>query len=528
MRGLQSMAACLLIAGAASLVACSSPEVRQRMAAVDTADEAELTRIALNDPVHSIRIAAVARLTSQSALGQVATSDGPRYVRKDAIRRLERQDLLEQVALKDGWPEFQADAAERLQDPEALARVVRAAPRAVSAPLVAKLADPARLAVIARDHEDDSIRVLALDRITDQELLKQIAQKGRFPSARRDAIKRIRDPGFLQAIALGDPDENVAEVAARGVSDPARLAALSQSRWPAARNVVAHRSDDQALLTRLAREDRSEFVRAAAAARITDQRILGELASGSWDPEVRRAAVERVDDPRTWAAIAKKELDGRVQSAILERTNDPAILADVLLATGATSVGCRAVGRVRDLAALRKAAATQPEGSNLQRIVQFRLLLEHPSIKRRAPLLSLSCRYATHSQPYSKLPIGGSQDVLVEAESIGVRLLLADQVLKEEWFVAQFPTHYVSVSGLPNRVGAVTHFEGLAGVVIDSAGLDAAEVAELAGPAFASDVRLAAIERIRDRAELERLLAAASPREVQERIRKRLHVLGAP
>jgi hypothetical protein len=527
MRGLASIARCLLAVSATTLLGCSteptiSPEVQARLTVVAGAGPAELARFALSDPVPAVRLAAVARMTDQATLAQIATGDAWTAVRKQAVERLDRQDVLEQVALKDARVEVQASAVERLQDPAAFERVVKAAPRAIEAPFVQRLTDPARLLAIAREHGSEPIRTLALNRLTDQSQLKLIAQTGRFADTRVNATRRIQDPALLEQLALADSRPEVAEAAARGLTDPARLAALAQSKWPSVRRLVASRSDDVALLRAFATQDKSAEVRRVAAARIKDPQVLRDLALGS-DVEVRRVAVDRIDDPQVWAAVARKETDPMVAQSILQRTHDPAIAADLLVRTAALMIACPAAGRVQDVAKLQ-AVAARPDGSAVRRLVEFRLLLEHPAIKRRAPDLSMICTYEPRSQAYGMHQYSHVGGILVGGETVHVRVLRAGRDITSDAWTTQFPPTVTQQLGF---IPAHMNLERLAGAVIDAAGLDDIEIAELTGAAYGSDIRVAAIMRSKDQAALERMLLAEKQFAVREGIQRRLKSLGA-
>lgn len=499
---LRSLPLFLLCMGMALGAGCASApsdsaEVQARLAAVATAGEEELSRLATADPEPKVRIAAVQRMT--------------------------RQDQIEQVALKDANSGVRAKAAERLRDPAALERVILAQPQAITLELIQR-AEPALLLKIIETHQNEGIRTIALGRIVDEQVLQQVAaHRGVQADTRVRAVTRIRDQAFLQQLALlPTTPADVAAAATRAVKDPALLPALTRAQQALVRRLATARVQDQALLINLATQDPDADVRMIAAGRIDDQRVLGELALTSPHAAVRRAASARVDDPQVLAALASKETESGAQEVILKRTSDPAVLAALLANTGAASVGCPALSRVHDLAVLQKVAARRSD-SSVRQMVQLRLLLEHPPVKLRAPDLRLTCAFAATSQGYGPFAFGQPK-FHARGERITMRLARGEKLLIERSWWTEFPGA-VQLSGMPLDFPALIDLSSLAGAVLDAAGLDARDVNELTGAAYSYDIRLAAIERATYSASLEGLLAIDKDVAIRAGIQRRLRGL---
>jgi len=90
-------------------------------------------------------------------------------------------------------------------------------------------------------------------------------------SARVAAVERLTDQARLAEIAKTDKDSDVSRAAAEKLTD-------------------------QALLNKIAKSDESVLVRMAAVGRITDQAVLAEIAETDSDQFVRSAAKKRLDE----------------------------------------------------------------------------------------------------------------------------------------------------------------------------------------------------------------------------------------
>lgn len=121
-------------------------------------------------------------------------------------------------------------------------------------------------------HADPSIRVAAVNTLSDQEVLGTIARDDSDALVRHAAFARINDPEQLAEFAKRDGEFNL-EAATR-LADPVRLVDI-------------------------ARRAMSAQVRAAAVARINDPRALQEIMTREADPHVRQCARRQtaVPDP---------------------------------------------------------------------------------------------------------------------------------------------------------------------------------------------------------------------------------------
>lgn len=136
---------------------------------------------------------------------------------------------------------------------------------------VARIADPAQLAMFARQGESASIRLAAVENpaLTDQALLANLAMKETDSALRAAAVLKLTDQAVVSAFALEETDIAVREAA---VKNPVLM--------------------DQAVMAKLAMDKEVDpKVRAAAVIKLTDQELITKLVLEEGDPTVHAAAL---------------------------------------------------------------------------------------------------------------------------------------------------------------------------------------------------------------------------------------------
>ena len=123
-----------------------------------------------------------------------------------------------------------------------------------------------------------SVRLAAVERLTDQRVLVDVAKNDEYSSFRRAAVERLTDQRVLADVAKNDEDWHVRQDAVK-------------------------RLTDQRMLGNVAKNDKDWWVRRAAMERLTDQHLLAEVAKNGHDREVCREAVERLKIPDLLNAI---------------------------------------------------------------------------------------------------------------------------------------------------------------------------------------------------------------------------------
>ncbi|MDR2055118.1 MAG: hypothetical protein LBQ10_04540 [Desulfovibrio sp.] len=167
-------------------------------------DQAQLVRIALQNQYWEVRYQATVKLTDQKTLAAVATKDRDRSVRQAAVERITDQTVLAEIASTDQETSVADAALKNLTEQSAILAVVRNAREGISR--------------------------AALEKMTDETALGDIAKTGQWGSLRNDAIARVTDPAVLTDIAEHDHDKWVREAANRRLKAPELRQAVQKMR----------------------------------------------------------------------------------------------------------------------------------------------------------------------------------------------------------------------------------------------------------------------------------------------------------
>ncbi len=240
-------------------------------AVVNIADERVLTDLVKGDESQKVRLAALAKIRSNSFLAEVLA---------DALCR----------ATLDERREVWRTALAQANDPGLLAYVARTGcAEWVGAEIVACLTDEVLLAGIAREGKDRNVTRAALRKVGSEQNLLAVVLDSRVDRTMRN-------------LAIG-------KLGAEAVASLVRTAPDARVRSQAVEEVK-----DESLLEQIAGQDRDRDVRRKAISKIQDQHALTRLARSIDDPELRRAAVSRISAPDCLAEL-RDILDG-VQTAL--------------------------------------------------------------------------------------------------------------------------------------------------------------------------------------------------------------------
>ena len=168
---------------------------------------------------------------------------------------------------------------------------------------VRAMADPSKLSAIATDAKDTSVRLAAIEGLTDADLLGRIALESPSGRERMCAVKNpnLTDQVLLAQVAIQDEWDNVGAICVREkISDPALLGRIAlEARSGIVRQLSVRHAffNDAALLEKIAMEDADAAVRTAA---------VENTALSSPDALERIASASREDgslEPRWTAAL---------------------------------------------------------------------------------------------------------------------------------------------------------------------------------------------------------------------------------
>jgi hypothetical protein len=178
---------------------------------------------------------------------------------------------------------------------------------------------------------DPSERIRAVQNLTDEAVLANVANVDEAWEVRRAAVEKLTNQSVLAKIAVEDTDDSVRRTAAGKLTDQAilaKVAAQAEARGVSVAGVG--QLNDQAVLAKVAIEDSDAGVRYTAVVKLVDQAVLGKVALEEQNANVRDAAFEKLSDQAVLAEIAAKD-EGNYSCAAVTKMTDRALLAKVAI-----------------------------------------------------------------------------------------------------------------------------------------------------------------------------------------------------
>ena len=152
-------------------------------------------RSKLKHPDEQVRLRALQKLTDPNKIIQVACQDVSPTVRLEAVRKLTDLSHLARVVKEGEGLEARVQAVGRIQDQNLLAQILL-------------------------ERKNNDIMQAAFENLTDPEVLKVIAEDGRYNIAtRRIAIENFADQSFLEDVAKNVTTPGVKEAALKRLSE---------------------------------------------------------------------------------------------------------------------------------------------------------------------------------------------------------------------------------------------------------------------------------------------------------------------
>jgi HEAT repeat protein len=152
-------------------------------------------RSKLQHPDEQVRLRALQKLTDPNKIIQVACQDVSSTVRLEAVRKLSDPNHLAEVVKEGEGLDARVQAVGRIQDQNLLAQILL-------------------------ERKNNDIMQAAFENLTDPEVLKVIAEDGRYNIAtRRIAIENFADQSFLEDVAKNVTTPGVKEAALKRLSE---------------------------------------------------------------------------------------------------------------------------------------------------------------------------------------------------------------------------------------------------------------------------------------------------------------------
>ena len=198
---------------------------------------------------------------------------------------------------------------------------------------IQKVTDQKVLIDVAKNDEDRFVREAAITQLTDQKVIVDIAKNDKTYSVRKAAIEKLTDKKSLADIAKNDTTYSVRNSAYKkmGKEDcqQALIDVVRNDKNKNVRKVAVEKITDQKVLVDIAKNDKAYSVHKAAIEKIIDQKVIVDIAKNDTTYSVRKAAIERLTDQKTLADIAKNDEDRFFRKAAIKKVTDQKVLVDV-------------------------------------------------------------------------------------------------------------------------------------------------------------------------------------------------------
>ncbi|MDR2498298.1 MAG: hypothetical protein LBD28_02535 [Tannerellaceae bacterium] len=310
----------------------------------ETDNQLQLARIAVQARHWEARELAVEKLIAadhQPLLGLIARTDKESRMRAAAMERLDvatNQPLLIEIAQKDTDRKICEAAFQKIFITN----------------------DQPRLAALAKANLDFSALEAMVEKLWDIYCLAGVARNASNSDVRKAAIKKLRAEDhqpLLAEIAKKDKDSDVRNMALERLTDQACLADVARNAEDPDIRITATRlhfikEDHQMLLTEIARTDKDQRVCMNAIQRLVaedHQLFLADLAQRSRFFSVRTTAVQYLiaaDHQPLLAEIAWKDKDYGVRKAAVEKLSDKKLLQKLIARCGRSLKSLFAMKRV--------------------------------------------------------------------------------------------------------------------------------------------------------------------------------------
>ena len=252
-------------------------------------DADALVKIATNDStiasdsiiesrVLEIGLRVVEKLNTQSALCEVALNGKRSEVRLTAVEKVTDQQVLAKIACSDVDERIRGLAVRKLDNHE-----------------------QAVLCEIAQNEANNEVRLAAVEKVVDQQVLAKVA--------RADVDARIRN---IAVRKLDNHEQAVfCEIAQNEANNEVRLAAVGKVM-------------NQQVLAKIAREDQDVGIRGLAARKLDarDQVLLCEIAQNETNNEIRATLIAKITDQGFLVKLLETEMNGHIRELIINNVSD--------------------------------------------------------------------------------------------------------------------------------------------------------------------------------------------------------------
>ncbi len=330
-----------------------------RLLELDGLDEDTLKRVMKTSRRdRELRLAAFEQIGDLEFIKKLALSEPKGEIRHRATQlwtktlspQLADQNQIKRLALYASNSKAQTFAWDLLHDPRLLEDIaLRGEQTWQRIKAIEKITNDDILKQLTFNDPEQQIREAAAQQMSNEELLFKIimTHKGIDYKRKRPLVKKLTDPSKLRHIALSHKQEFVRKQAIEQLKDPHVLKkVIEQDRSSVCRSAAMKRLDDHEVLTELAMNHSDYDIRKSAVQQLTDQDVLAKVAQNDEHSSVRQAAVLRLYRQDDLKRIILNDQDSIVRSTAVTQIKDERMIEQLALTDSDPRVRYWAVRRV--------------------------------------------------------------------------------------------------------------------------------------------------------------------------------------
>jgi len=165
-----------------------------------------------------------------------------------------------------------------------------------------------KIQYIAQNHSNWAVGRQAIERLEDQQILRQIIEKDSDSQCREAAIRNLDNQQYLVELALTHARYGVRKEAVQRLTDQSALAEVAQNDPDSSiRQEAVLLLSNQEVLKKVVLNDQNAIVRSSAVSQINDKKFIEQVALTDPHAEVRYWAVRKVVNPDVLQEIVEKD-----------------------------------------------------------------------------------------------------------------------------------------------------------------------------------------------------------------------------
>lgn len=277
-------------------------------------DQKLLAGIVQSKSYREVRVAALQRITDRDVLKEVAKEAKEDWLCIALIQKLNDQAFLSRMANNHESYGVRKKAQERMgieESQEALADALHHGKRSDIGQIVGKLSDQTKLEYIAQNDPDEEIRIKAVNKLENKQILAGISEKDEAYQVRKAAFIRLGHENSQEALAdlaKNDDNKTLCKQSAERITDPVLLLDIvKNARFEGTAASAVKQINDQTILTEIAGSNLGEKIRLAALKNISDQQAIHEIVQKPASENFLKAAIKKLTDQDLLINLAKNQ-----------------------------------------------------------------------------------------------------------------------------------------------------------------------------------------------------------------------------